>query len=166
METDLRQFEARLQLLQLPLPWFLGVRGAFGFQTRCKFRVYPEANDHVLKWLAAGFDRENISVSHVDDGAELWDLEWAINATRYRRQVEQGKLNPNLQALQVLQEQIQRLYQEVFLLCEIRGWEVTHSTADRGLVRFVFKADVGRGSGRFSQIWEKDRAYTWLEEAG
>ncbi|MGD1909136.1 MAG: hypothetical protein ACFB0C_24535 [Leptolyngbyaceae cyanobacterium] len=135
--TDTLRFRAKLQLVQLPLPWFVGVRGAFGFQIRCKFRTYPQANDHVLKWVAAGFERDNISVSHVDDGAELWDLEWAINATRYRRQVEQGKLKPNLQALKVLQEQIQRLYEEVFLLCELRGWAVEQRTGDGGLIRFV-----------------------------
>jgi hypothetical protein len=181
--TDTKLFRARLKVMELPLPWWFGVRGAFGFQTRCKFKTYTEAHAHYLKWLQAGWDAENVSISHFQHGPELWDIEWQINATRYRRQVEQGKLKPKAEALAVLQEQICRLYEEAFLLCEIRGWQVEHGTKERGLVRFVVKpipgsfqeggqfqahpqALSGGEIGAFSQIWEKGQPDTWLEEAG
>lgn len=149
--TDTKLFRARLQVMELPLPWWLGVRGAFGFQTRCKFRTFTEAHAHSLKWVAAGWDADNLTVNHFESGPELWDIEWQINATRYRRQIEQGKLKPSAQAVQVLQEQICRLYEEAFLLCEIRGWAVAHGVKERGLVRFEVTPRKD-----FSHIWEKN----------
>lgn len=134
-ESPLEQAILLSQLRAQQLPWIFAVYGEYGFRPRCRFRSYGQAASHARAYRQAFNAPEDwVSVSHVDDGAELLDLEWMINVSRSKIKLESARLRPRPERLYALQSEMQRLIEEAILLCEMRGW-VLRTTFHNELMR-------------------------------
>ncbi|MGD1939871.1 MAG: hypothetical protein ACFB0G_01030 [Leptolyngbyaceae cyanobacterium] len=125
-----------LQRLQnIARPWVVATRGRWGWETRCRFPSLTAASQHAhLLKDAFGYEPLEVTVSSVEDGAELFPLEWAINRAREQRALENGKLNPDRKRLAVLQNEISYIYEEAHLYAHTQGFELINQIRD-GLVR-------------------------------
>jgi hypothetical protein len=141
-----------LMLRQSTLPWCVGRKTTHGYELESRHEAYMGACD-AARYSAQriGLDRTAYSVSHVNDGAELWPLEKALNRLNELRQVELHKVTPDLQRLEAMTRQITGLYEEAVVLadgygklirCEWNGCQVRLSFRDAPVGGVMWKPET------------------------
>ncbi|MEM6839665.1 MAG: hypothetical protein AAF609_22855 [Cyanobacteria bacterium P01_C01_bin.120] len=122
---DYERLRTAMQLRQVHRPWWVAVRGEFGWQVRCRFAGVTAASAHAVRLRQVfGYQPNEVTVSSVEDGAELWELEWAMNRLRHYQAVERAKLQPDEARIQLLQNEIAYLMEEAVQLACWRGFEL------------------------------------------
>jgi hypothetical protein len=104
-------------------PWWVGIRSEYGYELLARFNSFAKAHNFAYSYPKSHLS--DVTVAHVDGGAELWEYERRLTRSLEELAIETQRLRPDPSKIELMKGLVSEIYAEVFELTESRGWEVT-----------------------------------------
>ncbi|MBW4484926.1 MAG: hypothetical protein KME14_20515 [Tildeniella torsiva UHER 1998/13D] len=119
-------------------PWCVGLATHYGWDVQSRHATYEQAcTASTALRRKLRLEVGAVSVSHAEDGAELWPIETGINKLAELHRIELGKVRPDPRRVQRIEQQLTRLFAHGHELALRYGKRLVQSKRNN-LVRLEF----------------------------